>query len=308
MKGEYILRKSLSIFLLFTILVLSACSNTTVQQKSEKDGKEPTETELSWLEILEVNSQENYSAQNFFETYSQFIDQFTTTKARNTANEMYNKVVQHLITSKDHKRLYFLYTEGFINHKEVLSKDLVKNVNQIVADVKKEEDAKKEKIKIILSIIENGNFDSLHSYTDDTLEKETLDSLLSYGYAIEELQKNGETNHFFDLLLSINPMYQGEKNKEIAAFVTKYVALDEWKEKYIVKINKRIMNQEYKADQVKNIPLEIGMSKQEVIHSAWGKPRQIKIFPTEKGVSEQWMYSDIKHLTFDNNELTGWQE
>ena len=66
--------------------------------------------------------------------------------------------------------------------------------------MKKEEDAKKEKIKRILSIIENGNFDSLHSYTDDTLEKETLDSLLSYGYAIEELQKNGETNHFFDLL------------------------------------------------------------------------------------------------------------
>lgn len=302
------MKKALSIFLLFTILILSACSNTAIQQKSEKEGEEPTETELTWLEILEVYSQENLSAQNFFETYSKYIDQFTSTTARNMANEMYNKVVQHLITSKDNKRLYFLYTEGFIKHKEVLSKDLVKSVNQIVADVKIEEDAKKEKIKIILSIIENKNFDSLHSYIDDTLDKETLDSLLSYGYAIEELQKNGETNHFFDLLLSISPLYKGEKNKEIEAFVTKYLALDEWKEKYIVKINNRIMNQEYKGDQVKNIPLTAGMSKQEVVYSAWGKPLQIKIFPTDQGVSEQWIYSDIKHLTFDNNELTGWQE
>ncbi|MEC1376525.1 hypothetical protein [Heyndrickxia oleronia] len=302
------MKKALSIFLLFTILILSACSNTAIQQKSEKEGEEPTETELTWLEILEVYSQENLSAQNFFETYSKYIDQFTSTTARNMANEMYNKVVQHLITSKDNKRLYFLYTEGFIKHKEVLSKDLVKSVNQIVADVKIEEDAKKEKIKRILSIIENKNFDSLHSYIDDTLDKETLDSLLSYGYAIEELQKNGETNHFFDLLLSISPLYKGEKNKEIEAFVTKYLALDEWKEKYIVKINNRIMNQEYKGDQVKNIPLTAGMSKQEVVYSAWGKPLQIKIFPTDQGVSEQWIYSDIKHLTFDNNELTGWQE
>ena len=120
------MKKALSIFLLFTILILSACSNTAIQQKSEKEGEEPTETELTWLEILEVYSQENLSAQNFFETYSKYIDQFTSTTARNMANELYNKVVQHLITSKDHKRLYFLYTEGFIKHKEVLSKDLVK--------------------------------------------------------------------------------------------------------------------------------------------------------------------------------------
>lgn len=58
---------------------------------------------------------------------------------------MYNEVVQHLITSKDHKRLYFLYTEGFIDHKEVLSEDLVKSVKQIVAEVKKKKMLRKKR-------------------------------------------------------------------------------------------------------------------------------------------------------------------
>lgn len=52
----------------------------------------------------------------------------------------------------------------------------------------------------------------------------------------------------------------------------------------------------------------IGMTKEEVLYSTWGKPKDINKTTTADTVSEQWVYSDYKYLYFENGILTTIQE
>ncbi|MBO9647406.1 MAG: hypothetical protein J7605_02765 [Variovorax sp.] len=51
----------------------------------------------------------------------------------------------------------------------------------------------------------------------------------------------------------------------------------------------------------------IGMSKQQVLDSSWGKPRSINTTTTAGGTREQWVYGDGNYLYFTNNVLTSIQ-
>ena len=122
------------------MLIISACSNTIAQEKQIEENEkvineetEPTETELSQLEVLETYSSEN-NAYKFFDNFNTFFDLFTTDIAKEQAIKMYNDNVKKLIDSKDYKKLHFLFSEGVRNHKDVLSKELATNVDQIVSN------------------------------------------------------------------------------------------------------------------------------------------------------------------------------
>ncbi|MGG1444811.1 hypothetical protein ABE354_22685 [Brevibacillus laterosporus] len=52
----------------------------------------------------------------------------------------------------------------------------------------------------------------------------------------------------------------------------------------------------------------IGMTKEEVLNSAWGKPNNINKTTTANGVHEQWVYSIKKYVYFDNGYVTAIQE
>ncbi|MBG9776212.1 hypothetical protein [Brevibacillus laterosporus] len=53
---------------------------------------------------------------------------------------------------------------------------------------------------------------------------------------------------------------------------------------------------------------KVGMTKEEVLNSAWGKPNSINKTTTASGEHEQWVYSIKKYVYFDNGYVTAIQE
>lgn len=53
--------------------------------------------------------------------------------------------------------------------------------------------------------------------------------------------------------------------------------------------------------------VSIGMSKQDVLDSSWGKPDHINTTTTRYGVHEQWVYGGGNYLYFENGKLTSIQ-
>lgn len=300
----------------FSIMLITACSNTTVKENPIEDNEDqiteknvPTETELSQLEVLETSSTEN-NPYVFFDNFNTFFDLFTTDVAKEQAIKMYNDNVKKLIDTKDYKKIHFLFSEGIRNNKDVLSKELATKVDKIVSNeaVKVENDSVNNKIKDMFSLIQNKDFNSLRKYRDFSQENEMINSVLYYGYAIEEIQKNGETDFLIELLSSIDPYYNGEKSTEIKSFVGKYLTPNEWIENYEKKKTLKKEMEEFSEEQAKKPLPTIGMTKDEVLESKWGKPFNINTTTTKYGVSEQWVYLDNKYLYFDDGVLTGIQE
>ena len=300
----------------FSIMLITACSNTTVKENPIEENEDqiteknvPTETELSQLEVLETSSTEN-NPYVFFDNFNTFFDLFTTDVAKEQAIKMYNDNVKKLIDTKDYKKIHFLFSEGIKNNKDVLSKELATKVDKIVSNeaVKVENDSVNNKIKDMFSLIQNKDFNSLRKYRDFSQENEMINSVLYYGYAIEEIQKNGETDFLIELLSSIDPYYNGEKSTEIKSFVGKYLTPNEWIENYEKKKRLKKEMEEFSEEQAKKPLPTIGMTKDEVLESKWGKPFNINTTTTKYGVSEQWIYLDNKYLYFDDGVLTGIQE
>lgn len=53
---------------------------------------------------------------------------------------------------------------------------------------------------------------------------------------------------------------------------------------------------------------KIGMTKDEVINSTWGKPEDINKTTTRYGTSEQWCYSGYKYIYFEDGKVTSIQD
>lgn len=51
----------------------------------------------------------------------------------------------------------------------------------------------------------------------------------------------------------------------------------------------------------------VGMSKQDVLDSSWGKPIKKNITTTQYGTREQWVYPNYNYLYFENGKLTSIQ-
>jgi hypothetical protein len=61
--------------------------------------------------------------------------------------------------------------------------------------------------------------------------------------------------------------------------------------------------------QAKKEGVRIGMTKQEVLDSSWGKPTSVNATTTARGTREQWVYGDYRrgYLYFDGDILTSIQ-
>lgn len=53
--------------------------------------------------------------------------------------------------------------------------------------------------------------------------------------------------------------------------------------------------------------VSIGMSKEDVLASSWGKPDRVNTTTNAYGVSEQWVYGGRNYLYFENGKLTSIQ-
>jgi hypothetical protein len=53
--------------------------------------------------------------------------------------------------------------------------------------------------------------------------------------------------------------------------------------------------------------VRIGMTKQDVLDSSWGRPDSVNKTTTSRSLHEQWVYGSRNYLYFDNGVLTGIQ-
>ena len=72
-------------------------------------------------------------------------------------------------------------------------------------------------------------------------------------------------------------------------------------------IDKDFERAKKEAENEKKEP-EIGMTKEEVLDSTWGAPKDKNITETANGTSEQWVYSTSRYIYFDNGKVTAIQK
>lgn len=86
-----------------------------------------------------------------------------------------------------------------------------------------------------------------------------------------------------------------------------YIKAKDYKELYAqVQIEKSI--KEMLIEQAKGKNPHLGMSKEEVEVSLWGKPNDINRTVTQYGTHEQWVYGNGQYLYFEDGILTGFQD
>jgi len=128
-------------------------------------------------------------------------------------------------------------------------------------------------------------------------------------FGLDPFTYTNETNA--SLILKVKKMLSpsrldNEKAKEYLNQISK--DSPEWKnegERLSMLVDKRIVMDEKR--QKKSEGVSIGMTKQDVLDSVWGRPRSINKTHTVYGIHEQWCYDGNNYLYFENGILTSIQ-
>jgi hypothetical protein len=67
-------------------------------------------------------------------------------------------------------------------------------------------------------------------------------------------------------------------------------------------------DEENKKEEASKYEPGLGMTKQEVLNSAWGKPESINKTETNYGIHEQWVYGNRRYVYFDDDVVTAIQD
>lgn len=155
-----------------------------------------------------------------------------------------------------------------------------------------------------LSLIKNGKYaDSTNLLNDDFTDKYgdwdklniellSLDEQKEYYLMLYSLAADLEQDDFY-----LAALQTYKELKPIDGIITQ------------PEIDSKIAVLKPKADEIKAQPVEkssvsVGMTKDQVLNSTWGKPKDKNKTTTANGVSEQWVYSGYRYLYFENGILT----
>ncbi|NBI28591.1 hypothetical protein ERL59_06450 [Chengkuizengella sp. YPA3-1-1] len=118
-------------------------------------------------------------------------------------------------------------------------------------------------------------------YVSSKISFSEKEALLNYVRALNDFL-NGYENSAFERLSNISPNYIGF---------------------YAEEVNKTLVTQGSKVR-----PPVVGMTKDEVLATIWGKPNKINTTTTTSGTDEQWVYDDNKYVYFENDVVVAIQE
>lgn len=243
-------------------------------------------------------------------------------------NKEYKQAMNNLmkdIEYKDSKILYsycqykVLYNEG----KYTLAEQCLDKIpNNYSGDLKEEilkEKNIENKIKRGFELIDASKYEEAISLFSPLIDKDkSLESLINYTYCIiynnkGDIRKANDyahrienytgygkerVNSYKDQFIKETEQKVQEENKAIQAELQKTEA------EKAQEIQQQIA--EHKARQ-KSEGVRIGMTKQQVLDSSWGKPGHINTTTTANGTHEQWVYGGGNYLYFDNGILTAIQ-
>ncbi|MGG0797412.1 hypothetical protein ABE137_26055 [Brevibacillus laterosporus] len=161
------------------------------------------------------------------------------------------------------------------------------------------DDILKEKkifLKEMNTLIKNGKIDILIKAFDEP-ENVIPSSIYHYLSFIKKEKSNilEATQHLYKI------------PKEYDSYFSNEIKLAWEKYKVVPKAIDEINNNTTPSNKTFLIPA-IGMTKEEVLNSAWGKPNSINKTTTASGEHEQWVYSIKKYVYFDNGYVTAIQE
>lgn len=206
----------------------------------------------------------------------------------------------------DAKKLLNEYINYDKNNNQINSILLNFNEDNIkyLIKIKKYDDAKKL-IESIYPLNNIKNADNikvntiLNSYINSKKDYDNLDSNTMYaGYTKNDLLKT-----YFQ---KIPTSYSGILKDDICELA---LILFGTKESWESSFNEKLYNSQIElfTDKCRINP-KVGMTKNEVENSTWGKPYKINKTVTTYGTNEQWVYSEDKYIYFNNEYVTAIQE
>jgi len=173
---------------------------------------------------------------------------------------------------------------------------------------KNNELTKEDIITKAIELIKNGEYKEASSLVfndlnNDSVWEETVKTKASLPYAkrVEvnlvffAWAKSSEQGEYYKLALN-----DLEQTEPIDGLLTSE-ELTKLKEKLKIKITQQ--NKDRKSQGV-----SIGMTKENVLLSSWGKPKKINKTTTSSGIIEQWIYENGRYLYFEDGILTTIQD
>ena len=268
---------------------------TKLKEMEEKIKKNPNEEEFNRIHdfytLIITTDNSNFSKENLesIEKQKKYIDYF-----------YYIKKADEIVQSKNINYatvISYYYTAVNIFKDDDENKDLYKDAKKKYASIiEKANTELLNKVKKYISIKDyKGGYDFLIAHEEEI--RDVCNAVLFEKYAKEEYKLN------INIPLDKNG-YCELYNKEMLI----YKKINEEKEAEEAKKAKEEAEREAKEkERRKQQGVKIGMSKQEVLDSNWGKPIKKNITTTIYGTREQWVYENYNYLYFENGKLTSIQ-
>jgi hypothetical protein len=306
-------KKKLAIFIAIAFC-LGACSSTeqTQSPKQEEEQKQEEKYQKTLQEIETLIENGDYATayekatQTRNEDFTEKQDEVFTALIFYSSSKR-DKVLENWENaSLDEQGLKASLTvSAYENIPEDYDGPFSKEINQekeIAVEIIKH--LKESILKEAVQSIKAGNYEdtwdswSAIAYRSELIKKEfyndpTYIALKGYNDAL--LSKEEEDwSGFYNQLKDIPTDYNGPLSQEIKGLKVEY------KEQISEQIEENARIQE----ELNKVEPAIGMTKEEVLASTWGKPEDINITETQYGTSEQWVYYGFRYIYFEDGIVT----
>ena len=132
--------------------------------------------------------------------------------------------------------------------------------------------------------------------------------------AIKQAHESASKNYYKSAIQCISVALNiDKKNKQLIDLKAKYTNNNDDYEVKVEADNKKQAEADAKAEEeqakakAKTEGARIGMTKEEVLNSSWGRPESINRTITDSGVSEQWVYYN-RYVYIENGVVTSIQD
>ena len=114
-----------------------------------------------------------------------------------------------------------------------------------------------------------------------------------------------EVKHYLERISKVN-VSSGDKVTAIEHLIRDYPEYGKKYESQLAQLSKKAEASEKAADLKlkKSKGINIGMNREDVLASSWGKPDSVNRTTTSSTTSEQWVYGARNYLYFENGKLS----
>ncbi|MDJ0331128.1 hypothetical protein [Planococcus sp. S3-L1] len=272
-------------------VILTGCSEATGEVKVEVEQS----TALSQELLEKYEKQLNYGQEsNLIKDFQNDVLYGSSgIEVNDELLAIYNEAIVNIVQSDLEK---YVFLESYISEEHINEENI-----KLIED--KKEKYALEAITRLDNYIEN--FDESNNPTTELGYLETtgfladnqeVQALLAYAHLLQNQDDHAAYVALYD---NVESPYRGIRWGEIVGLLSSNgVTEDDWKK--VRAFNIEDNKPEYNP--------AIGMTKEEVEASSWGKPQSVNRTVTATTTREQWVYPNYKYLYFENGVMTSFQD